>query len=199
MDFSERIKIQKNEEKRLVRNSVNELINALIGKSYVDSLDKQKINKSAIEDILNYYHAEYKDDNLQYDNIEEQIDCIIRPYGLIKKHAKLDKGWYKNAVNPMLGKLKDSGTYVALLPRRASGYHYYNFKNNKKIKINSKNANNIEEDVICFYQPLPIKELSIKDILFFIKDNISITDIIKYIVFLGIYSLLGLLVPRFSQ
>ena len=45
----------------------------------------------------------------------------------MNRPIKLDKEWYKYATEPMIGKIKNEGTAVALIPDFTGGYTYIDF------------------------------------------------------------------------
>ena len=72
-------------------------------------------------------------DNIKDTN--EQLEYLMRPYGIMRRTVRLEKGWYRDAVGAMLGVMKESGRVVALIPAGFSGYCYIDPDSGKKIKI----------------------------------------------------------------
>ena len=200
--FTEQLKMRKASEERFENIARNELLGALAGKAYVDGLDEQRVVQSAIEEVLKYYHFEPKpvdDEKERFSSLDNQLELSLRPFGIMRRRAKLTRGWFKSASGPMIGCLKKDGRTVALIPRKSQGYYYYDFEQKKRIGITSRNEDDIANDVYCFYRPLPMKKLTIIDIILFIKDQLEISDIVKYVAILGATSIIGLMVPLFSQ
>ena len=69
-------------------------------------------------------------------DVNEQLDYLIRPEGMMTRDVKLEKGWYKDAYGAMLGTLKEDGSLIALIPGKISGYTFYDPKSRKVRKVN---------------------------------------------------------------
>ena len=50
--------------------------------------------------------------------MNEQLEYLMRPYGIMRRTVYLEKGWYKDAIGAMLGVMKETGKIVALLPEK---------------------------------------------------------------------------------
>ncbi len=172
-----------------------------MGQKFREAFDSQEILESAIEEIIKYYHYKGKNDELppQIKTMEEQLEYRMRPLGIMRRKVFLDKGWYKRAVGPMMGTLKEDNTAVALLPGKFSGYVYLDFKTGKRVKLTRKNENILAEEAWCFYKPLPLKSLSVVDLLKFMFEQLSVSDFVLYVGMIAVSTLLGLLSPVFTK
>ena len=130
---------------------------------------------------------------------DELIDYYTKPQGVYHREVKLDSFWYKQAFGPMLGTLKEDNRVVALIPNKIKGYSYFDFKNNKKVKINSKTKYLLNENATYFYRPFPLKELKIKDLLLYSLTQIRFSDIFFFIIILLLSTLIGMLAPMTTE
>ena len=101
------------------------------------------------------------------EELKEQIENRMRPFGIKNRTVSLGQGWYHHAVGAMLGTMKEDGAVVALIPGKFSGYVMVDVKTGKKLKLNRKTEKLIDEEATCFYKPLPQKSLKIGDLLMF--------------------------------
>ena len=83
------------------------------------------VTLSAIDEILKFYHVKSREVPENITDTNEQLEYLLRPYGIMRRSVNLEKGWYKDAIGAMLGVFKDTGKVVALIPSGISGYSYF--------------------------------------------------------------------------
>ena len=173
---------------------------AVTGKSPVtDAMKRNEVQaKNALEQILKYYNIKLKQLPDEIKDINAQIEYILQPTGVMRRTVELTGAWYRDCVGAMLGTKLD-GTPIALIPRSLGGYSYYDAASGKHIRINKKNARDIGLNAICFYMPLPLKPIGVKDLLVYIIKTLSVTDIISMIALTLLVTLIGLIAPRMNQ
>ena len=125
-------------------------------------------------------------------DLEERIDWLCRPSGTMHRAVRLGKGWQKEAFGAMLGRL-DTGEPVALIPRGAAGYWYLDSVTGEKVKVTSEVVSRIDDAAVFFYEPLPSRPLTKKDLSKFVLGSFSRSD---YLIVIGaaiVVTLIGLL------
>lgn len=162
-------------------------------------LDERIVTKGAIDEVLKYYHYKSTDIPEGLSTADEQLDYALRPHGIMRRDVVLSEGWYKDAFGPMIAFKKEGNLPVALLPGNTGGYTYNDPETNQRVKINAKNAENFDAEAICFYRPLPQKKLKIRDLLLYMKDCISINDIIVVLAATLAATLIGIVMPKVVQ
>ena len=200
--FGEQVKQRKQFDDDNFQSAFLDVASAILGKKLSESIKQQEIAKTAIQDILKYYHFDFSGVlNIpeQVDTLEEQINYALRPYGIMHRTVKLDSGWYKRAVGPYLATLKDDNLVVAVLPGKLYGYYYRDIKTGKTVRLNSKTEKLLNEEAVCFYKPLPQKKLSILDLLKFMGGLLSTSDIILYFAIMAGATLLGMISPYITK
>ena len=198
--FDEQIKQRKLSDQEVFEDSFMQAASVVLGNRVSSKLnDDATLSKMAIDDILKYYHYKPVELKEKIDDFDESLEYILRPHGIMRRNIKLKEGWYKDAFGPILGFMEEDGIPVALLPRSFFGYYYIDPKSGKKIDINKTNVNKISDEGICFYRPLPLKELGIPDLIVYLKDCISAEDILLMSVTTVIVSLVGLIMPRLTK
>ena len=195
--FDEQIKQRKLSDQEVFEDSFMQAAGVILGRRVVD-VDKKQ-SKVAIDDILKYYHIKPTEAKEGIDDFDEALEYILRPHGIMRRNIKIREDWYKDAYGPILGFMKEGQVPVALLPQKVIGYYYIDPQSGEKVKINKRNAENIMEDALCFYRPLPLKKLEIPDLLLYMRRCVSIEDV----VLIGIASLfvsaVGLVAPRLTK
>ncbi len=198
--FDEQLKQRQRQDKEAVNESMQNLAQSVLGVNG-DGRDKIAQTQNALEAVIKFLGIKTTKKEIP-DNIkgfEEQMDYITRPLGIAQRKVTLEKGWYKNAAGPMIGRLKETGSVITLLPKGFSKYELLDFETGKRIKINSKTESLIEREATAFYKPFPIKSLTIKDLLVFILSQLSVADIAAYILALVFATLIGMLSPVFTK
>lgn len=197
--FDEQIKQRINSDNEAFSDAFASMAGAVMGRSIMDALmnDRQK-TKNAVDEILKYYHVRLVDLPDDLTDLNEQLEYLLRPSGIMRRVVNLDGDWYKDAVGAFLGKLK-TGDVVALIPSGLSGYVFYDYKSGKKIKLNRKTAALLEKEAICFYKPLPLKKLGIRDLLFYIVRTLSPADFLLVGLAALAVTLVGMLGPKINN
>ena len=199
--FEEQLRYREETDNVNFEDAIDSIAGAVMGTRLRDALSQNEIAGSAIDEILKFYHCKSKSEELppQIKTIDEQIEYRMRPFGIKNRRVMLEKGWYGHAVGAMLGTLKEDGSAVALIPGKISGYRLINFKTGKKINLNRKNEGMLDKEAVCFYEPLPQKALTIVDLLKFMLKQLSVSDIVLYLILMGLSAALGLLSPLFTK
>ena len=169
---------------------LSSIINKRLSKNYSKYDD-------AIDEICAYYELK-NDKNSSEDNINERMDSIFKSSGIMRRHITLSGKWYKDLYGVLLCELKEGGI-VALIPNITGSYTFYDHEKHIKYKLNSKTAKLINNEAVCFYEPLPQRELSSDDIYKFIFKSISPKDLIMYIIVSVIVILLGMVMPMVTS
>jgi NHLM bacteriocin system ABC transporter ATP-binding protein len=148
-----------------------------------------------MNDILAWFKAEKGTlpDNAGNMDIEEQIDCILRPSGIQKRIVQLPGSWYRDCAGPLLGEMNEK--LVALIPGIFGTYHYKEPQSGRVIKVNKRNAALISGFAYCFYPVLPKRKLRPCDIFSFLFRTVPKSNFISYIISVLAVTCLGLIVP----
>lgn len=150
--------------------------------------------KNAIEQILQYFHIHKTEDVFQFQTIEELLEYQLRPYGIMKRHVKLDKQWYRSCVGVMLAKTKNDDI-VALIPQGIKGYKFYDHHLNKFVSINKRNADIILPEALYFYKSFPSRKINLKDILKYIFQIPAKAEYIMMLFVIIALTLAGMIIP----
>ena len=198
--FENQIEERRKADQQLLEDSFVRIAGVVMGEdSAIRFNDKRIVTKTAIDEILKYYHCKPVDIPQSIEDPEEQLDYCLRPYGLMRRRVELTKGWYTDAYGPILGVRKEDGTPTALLPGSITGYYWLDGSTGKKELITSQNEGDFLADAYCFYRPLPLRKIGIPDLLLYMKRCISLSDIILILVSTFAVSLVSLLLPRITK
>ncbi|MBQ5354667.1 MAG: ATP-binding cassette domain-containing protein [Clostridia bacterium] len=194
--FESQIEQRRKNDDQLLEDSFVRIAGVVLGQRTAEKIgDARIITKSAIDEILKYYHfkpAEIPDGIRE----EEQLDYCLRPHGLMRRTVELTEGWYRDAYGPILAYTKDEGLPCALLPGTLSGYSYTDPKTGERVKIGKKTAARFETEAFCFYRPLPQKQLGIPDLLLYMKRCVTLSDVILILAATFAVTFVGFIMPR---
>ena len=201
--FDEQIRERKRQDNERFADAMDEISAIITRKKIGLSRDdgettKQESITRAIGRVLCYYHIKPKEVPDDIKNLQEQLEYLCRPYGVMRRTVKLEKGWYKDAIGALLGTRKD-GTVVALLPNRFFGYSYYDETTGREVRLNSTTEEDLEETAICFYKPFPAKKLNIPTMLRYVIGCVPVSAYGLIIIMMLLTTLVGMLSPRITH
>ena len=198
--FDEQIKQRKRNDDEIFSEAFAGIADAVLGSRLASaySTDEEKA-EDAIGEILKYYHVKPREIQASVKGLNDRLEFLLRPYGIMRRRVKLEKGWHRDAIGALLTTRKDDGTVAALIPKGLSGYMYFDNKNGKWGKITQKNESLFEEEGICFYKPFPLKKLTIPALLGYVLDCLSPADLALVALATLAVSLVGLLVPKLNS
>ena len=194
--FDEQIRHRINSDQEAFEDSIFGLSASVIGRKAAKELNNDRhVTRAAIDEIIKYFG--YKPES-SFNDIQEELDltAILRPYGIMYRDVELDEEWYKEAYGPMLGRIKETGAMVALLPKPFKGYSYYDYSSGKEILVGKRNVEDISFEAICFYKPLPGKKLGIGDLLSYMTGTVDVGDMVFFCTITAVTVLVGYLVPE---
>ena len=172
----------------------------VMGKRITRALTEDRVHaENAIGEVLKYFHVKRVELPENIKDINEQIEYLMRPSGIMRRTVILEGEWYEDAVGAMLGSLKEDGTPVALIPSGLKGYKYYDSRSEKWVRITKKTASLIDEEAITFYKPLPLKKIGVKDLLIYIVECMSVSDFIYVGLVTLAVTLVGMLTPKIQR
>ena len=164
--FDEQIRTVKQNDQNAFEESLLRMASVVLGdKKTRDITDDRVITKNSIDQILKYFHFKPVEIPDSVRGGDEQLEYCLRPYGIMKRRVKLKDDWYNACFGPILAFRKDDGSPVALLPRPFQGYWYVDPDSGTKTPLTKKKTDEIEEDALCFYKPLPNEKLGIRDLV----------------------------------
>ncbi len=198
--FDDQIRQRIDKDDMEFAESFEQIAGAILGRRLSDALnDDRQVTTDAVGEILKFYRVKAVDVPESITDINEVLEYIMRPHGIMRRTVHLDKGWYKDAVGAMLGTRKDDGSVVALLPSNVAGYRFYDRKNGRYVHISRGNADLIERDAICFYKPFPLEKMGIGKLMKYIWEQISVSDFVIIIGAMAVATLVGMVLPHVNK
>lgn len=198
--FDEQIKLRIQNDDDAFQDAFAQMAGAVMGQRVSASLrDDGQAAKDAIHEILRYYGVKPQElpDNLR--DLNEQLEYLMRPSGIMRRTVTLEKGWYRDAIGAMLGTRTDDGSVVALIPAGLTGYYFTDASTGRRVRLNKKNQDLIAEEAICFYKPLPLKQLGLPDLMRYTVETLSAADFVLIGLATLAVTLVGMLGPKLNN
>jgi len=198
--FDEQIEMRERADMEAFEDTCLRIAGSVMGKKLTASLhDEREQTKDAISSILKYYHVSAREVPDKLNSIDEILEYLLRPYGIMTREVVLKKGWHRDASGAMLSVLRDSGKPVALIPSGMTGYKYMDYETGRYVKINSRSEKLISDEAIVFYKPFPMRKMGIKDLISFILENTDKGSLYAYLIYSVIASIVGMLIPVINK
>ena len=177
--FDEQIKQRKRSDDALFEEAFVGIADAVLGSKMSDAFKSDEAKaQNAIEEILKYYKVKSREVPDSVKNLEDRLEYLLRPHGIMRRRILLEKGWYSDAIGAILGSRTDNGSVVAFIPHGFGGYAFFNTDSGKWEKLSAKNESLFEQEAICFYKPFPLKKLTLPDLARYILELVSTADLV---------------------
>ena len=196
--FEEQIKMRRDSDNEALDDSlknVSAIIKGKKGFSFGD--DREKI-KGVLDEILAFFHIKSREIPPEIKDLNDQMEYLFRPHGIMYRPVKLEKNWYKNASGAMLGKLK-TGEAVALLPDKLGLYGFFDPTTQKRVRLGRKTQELLEEDAYCFYKPFPLRKIGIRDLMLYISGSTSLSTKVSIVFLTLCTTLVGMITPKITK
>ena len=198
--FDEQIKQRRKNDEDTFSRAFVDIADAVLGsKRSVSNDENDERELGAIAKILEYYRVKPRQVPYSAKTLNDRLEYLLRPNGIMRRNINLEKGWYKDSIGAVLGTRKDDGSTVAFIPRGISGYAYYDVGTGKWIRINAKNQALFEEEAICFYKPFPLGKLTLRSLMRYIIETLSVSDFLFIILACMASTAIGLLGPKLNN
>ena len=161
--------------------------------------DQRRAATDAIGEILKCFHVKPREVPDSITDMNETLEYLLRPHGIMRRNVTLEKGWYKDASGPMIGTRTDDGSVVALIPTGMTKYSFFDTKSGKRVFLNKKTEKLIDKEAIAFYKPFPSTKIGIPGLLRYIVENLRPTDIALVVIGTIAVTLIGLLTPKLNE
>ncbi|MBQ3507569.1 MAG: NHLP bacteriocin export ABC transporter permease/ATPase subunit [Clostridia bacterium] len=198
--FDEQIKQRKRNDDAIFEEAFVGIADAVLGsKMSAAFVSNEEKAEGAIGEILKYYKVKPREVPDSVKGLNDRLEYLLRPHGIMRRNVNLEKGWYKDAIGALLGTRKDDGSVVAFIPKGLSGYVYFDAPTGKWIKVTKKNQSLFENEGICFYKPFPLKRLTVASLAKYILDSLSVADMVLVVLATLAVSAIGLLSPKLNN
>lgn len=181
------------------QHAMESLYMGVTGDTGFRTLNAVEQAQGAIAKVLAYYGAKPAPALKGEHDIEALLRHHLDPTGIAYRQVKLPPKWYRDAVGALLVQQED-GTLLALIPHTKGGYTYSDPATGKDIHITETNVGGrITGTAYCFYRPLPNKELSVRDLVFFMLRSLDPRDYAITLLSVLAATMLGMMLPVLNK
>ncbi|MBR4236253.1 MAG: ATP-binding cassette domain-containing protein [Clostridia bacterium] len=197
--FDEQIEYRKKHERELLSDSFENLARSVTGRRTFSALDADADVSDALHELLRHLGIKEKDVPEKIRALRDRLDFLLSSTGVLYREINLTPGWHADAIGPMIASLKDSGAVIAVLPSAMGGYEYTDPHSGVKKRVTSGSEKLINSEALCFYRPLPMQELGIRDLFKYMLECLTPRDAAGFLCAALAVTLVGLLVPKLNQ
>ena len=197
--FDEQIEDRKKQERRMLSDSFEKLEYAVTGRrSGLDFRPGADIS-AALETLLKYFGIREREIPPRIHDLEGQLDFLLTSSDIMYRRVSLEPGWHKDAMGAMIAVLRENGAVITVLRNSAGVYEYRDPVNGKRILLNAAEEKKIGTDAYCFYRPLPLKKITMKDLFQYMLDTISGWDLASFGLAALAITIVGMIMPRLNH
>ena len=198
--FDEQIKQKRKNDEDVFSEAFMDIADAVLGtKRSASNEGDDERELGAIREILKYYRVKPRQIPDSAKTLNDRLEYLLRPNGIMRRNINLEKGWYKDSIGAVLGTRKDDGSTVAFIPKGMAGYVYFDAGSGKWERINARNESLFEEEAICFYKPFPLGKLTLRSLMGYMVETLSVSDFILIILSTLAATGIGLLAPKLNN
>ncbi len=198
--FEEQIELRKQNDIEAFEDSCLKIAGSVMGQSLSAALQNEREQATdAIGSILKYYHVKVREVPERLQSIEEVLEYLLRPYGIMTRQVILRSGWRNDASGAMLTTFAGDGKPVALIPAGANGYRYADPATGRMIKVTSASEKLFEGEAFAFYKAFPTTAMTMKNLYGYIFANLDSGGVYGYFGFALIAAGVGMLIPWINR
>lgn len=194
--FEKQIKQRMEKDGEAFDEALSKMAEVVMGKDAGRRLDDSLQTKDAIDAILRFYHVKSRESPAGIRNLNDQLEFLMCPSGIMRREVELTDDWYKHAVGAFLAFRLEDGGAVALIPRGLSGYFFVDGKTGKWLKVTRENAKLFTTSAICFYKAYPLKKMGFHDLALYIAQLLAPGDYVIAAAASLAAALVGLITPK---
>ena len=196
--FDDQIEYRKKHERELLSDSFEEIARSVTGKRIGGGLRDEADVSDAISGLLGYFGVKEREVPANVRGLRDRVDYLISGTGILYREVILTKGWQRDAMGAMIGSRKD-GTVIALTPSESGGYEYRDPQTGVKKHVSAAEAAQINEEALCFYKPMPMREMKVRDLIRYMTGSLTAWDIAGFGAAALAITLVGMLMPKLNH
>ncbi|MCR4655229.1 MAG: ATP-binding cassette domain-containing protein [Lachnospiraceae bacterium] len=198
--FEEQIELRKQNDKKVFEDSCLKIAGSVMGQSLSAALLSEREQATdAIGSILKYYHIKVREVPEKLKSIEEVLEYLLRPYGIMTRQVILKEGWRRDASGAMLTTFTENGKPVALIPAGARAYKFADPSTGKMTRVTSSSEKLFSGEAYSFYKAFPTRAMTMRDLDRYILSNLDMRGVAGYVGFALIATCVGMLIPWINR
>ena len=196
--FDEQIEYRKKHERELLSDTFENIARSVTGRKVTSAFQDDADVSDAVSSLLKHLGVKEKEVPPKIKGLQDRLDYLLSSTGILYREIILSPGWHGDAMGAMITSLRESGAVVAVLPSDMGGYEYVDPHSGKKIKVNGAEEKKLSDEALCFYRPLPQRELKLRDLFRYMMECLTARDLVSFGFAALAITLVGLLMPRLN-
>ena len=198
--FGEQIQNRIKKDRDSVSDALLQMADSIGGKVKFHARESQSDNiRTEVARICHYYELEIPEEVPETQMVNDLIDYLVRPLGIMRRRVRLEDKWWKNGDGPLLAVEKETGRMVALIPRPLSGYQFFDQRTNTYVKVSAANKDRFEDSAVCFYRPLPQNAMTGPELVRFLIKHTTVGDVFMILASIFLITIVGVLTPLITH
>ncbi len=197
--FDEQIEYRKKQERRLLSDSFEKLHLTVTGhksgKSFAEGTDVD----DALEVLLKYFGIRVQEIPGRLKTLDEKLDYLLSASDIMYRKVLLEEGWHRDAMGAMITTIRENGAVITVFHNSAGVYTYRDPATGKYVRVTASEEKKLGDEAYCFYRPLPLRKIRIKDLFQYMLESLRGWDIVSFFLSALVITLTGMLMPRLNH
>ena len=197
--FDEQIEDRKKNEREQLADSFDQLEFAVTGRRSSGIFREGADISGALEAIRKYFGIKDKEIPAKLKDLDSQLDFLLTSSDIMYREVVLEPGWHKDAMGVMITSLKESGAVIAVLRNAAGRFVYRDPGTGRIIRVTAAEEKKIGDEAYCFYRPLPLRKLKLKDLFRYMAETLTGWDIASFALAAAAITVIGMIMPKLNH
>ena len=197
--FDDQIEYRKKRERELLSDSFENLARSVTGRRASSALSDEADVSDAASALLKHLGIKEKEVPAKIHGLRDRLDYLLSSTGVLYREVILTRGWHTDAMGAMIASLREDGVVVAVLPSELGGYEFVDPHTGKRMRVTAVTEKLLGEEALCFYRPLPMRDLTTRDLFRYMADCLTPRDLAGFGLAALAVTLVGMLVPKLNQ
>ena len=183
----------------MLSDSFEKLHLTVTGRKSGDTFAEGADVNDALETLLKHFGIRDRKIPASLKGFEEKLDYLLTASDIMFRKVTLEPGWSRDAMGVMVTSLADSGAVITVVRNGAGVYVYKDPKTGKNVTVHKPEEQKIGNEAYCFYRPLPLRSLTLKDLIRYMTDSVDSWDIASFIIASLMVTLVGMILPKLNH
>jgi len=197
--FDEQIEFRKKHEREQLADTFDKLEYAVTGRRSSGVFQEGADVSDALESLRKYFGIKDREIPAKLRDLESQLDFLLTSSDIMYREVVLEPGWHRDAMGVMITSLKDSGAVIAVLRNAAGRFVYRDPATGRQVRVTSAEEKKIGTEAYCFYKPLPLREINVKDLFRYMAETLTGWDIASFVIAALVITLVGMIMPKLNH
>ena len=197
--FDEQIEDRKKQERRMLTDSYERLQLTVTGRKSGESfLEGEDVN-DAIEALLKYFGIRERTIPANVRDLEGRLDYLLSSSDIMYRKVTLEEGWHEDAMGVLITNLAESGAVITVMRDAAGVYSYQDPLTGRTVHVTRAQEKKIGNEAYCFYRPLPLRKITLKDLIQYMASTLSSWDIAAFVMASMAITMVGMILPKLNH